>query len=99
MKLLILDLLTEEVVDKDDGDAMLFREIKEAGSIKTEIKTALHTLENVLGTFERASSSTVSVNKVENGSSVGQQKVHANLPKLEMPKFSGRTVARVLGHI
>ena len=86
----ILDLLTEEVVDDDDGDAMLFKEIKEAGTIKAEIKTALHTLEKVLGTFEKASSSTVSVNEVENGSSVGLQKVHANLPKLEMPKFSGR---------
>ena len=60
------------------------------GAIKAEIKTVLHTLEQGLGTFEKASSSTVSVNEVENGSSVGLQKVHANLPKLEMPKFSAR---------
>ncbi|XP_065070234.1 uncharacterized protein LOC135695167 [Rhopilema esculentum] len=72
------------------GTQCCSRKFKEAGIIKADIQTALHTLEQVLGTFEKASSSTVSVNKVESGSSVGLKKVHANLPKIEMPKFSGK---------
>ena len=57
--------LTEEVADKGDGDALLFKEIKEAGTIRAEIKTALHTLEQVLRKCEKAVSSTVSMNDME----------------------------------
>ena len=67
----ILDLLTEEAADEDDGDALLFKEIKEAVTIRAEIKTALHTLEQVLRTCEKAGSSAASVNGVESGGSVG----------------------------
>eukprot|EP00795_Rhopilema_esculentum_P004806 gene4806-21116_t len=56
------------------GTQCCSRKFKEAGIIKADIQTALHTLEQVLGTFEKASSSTVSVNKVESGSSVGLKK-------------------------
>lgn len=85
----ILDLLTEDVGNKEDGDTLLFREIQDAGIIKSEIKTALYTLEKVLGTFENPRSS-VSVNS-EESRSLDLQKVHANFPKLEMPKFSGKS--------
>ena len=51
----ILDLLTEEVADKDDGDALLFKEIKEAGTIRAEIKTALHTLEQIFEDMRESS--------------------------------------------
>ena len=84
----ILNLLTEEVADKDDGDALLFKEIKEAGTIRAEIKTALQTLDQVLITFQKAEGSNVS--KEMERSSVGLQAVHAQLPKLEMPRFAGK---------
>ncbi len=51
-----MDLLSEEVADKEEGEAILFKEIQDAAAIKLEMKVALLSMEKVLSmekTMER----------------------------------------------
>ena len=78
-----LDFLTEAVADKEDGDGQIFGEIREAGSMRSEMNAALVGIEKYL-----------EVNTAPVVAEIPQSnlrsKVQAKLPKLEMPTFTGR---------
>ena len=80
----ILDLLTEAVADKEDGDREIFSEIHESGSMRSEMTAALVGIEKYLEV------NTAQAVVVENSQSTTRSKVQAKLPKLEMPTFTGR---------
>ena len=89
----ILDLLTGEVGEKEDGDAILAKEICDAGGIRSEIKTALRSLDRVMKEDRELQDTASSLGEVrESGSGLQslQHKVYARLPKLEMSKFTGK---------
>ena len=80
----ILDLLTEAVADKEDGDREIFSEVHESGSMRSEMTAALVGIEKYLEV------NTAQAVVVENSQSTTRSKVQAKLPKLEMPTFTGR---------
>ena len=66
----ILDVLTGEVGEKEDGDAILAKEICDAGGIRSEIKTALHSLDRVMKEDGELQDTAASLGEFrENGSS------------------------------
>ena len=80
----ILDLLTEAVADKEDGDREVFSEVHESGSMRSEMTAALVGIEKYLEV------NTAQAVVVENSQSTTRSKVQAKFPKLEMPTFTGR---------